>query len=89
MYQIPIGLSIVFGILLAVAGLRRFRQRRARTRSETTVVDDLAVAEIIERGVLTTPEDEPLDEEEIRRAEAEFWGESWEESWDEPEHFGR
>lgn len=89
MYQIPIGLSIVFGVLLVVAGVRRFRQRRAGTRSEPAAVDDLAIAAIIERGVLTTPEDEPLDEDKIRRAEEEFWGESWEESWDEPEHYGR
>lgn len=69
------------GILLVVAWLSvRARLRRALA-AESVKVDDDAVAQILEDGVLSTSEDEPLDLEHIQKEEESFW----EETWDEPE----
>jgi hypothetical protein len=43
------------------------------------VVDDDAVRSILERGVLVTEDDEPLDYDEIDEEERRFWSESWDE----------
>jgi hypothetical protein len=75
----------VLTILLLVAGLRRLLHRRARRRRSGPVVDDDAIARIIAHGTLVTADDEPLDEDEIARAEAEFW----EESWEDPDEYAR
>ncbi len=69
------------GIFLVVAWLSvRARFRRALA-DESVKVDDDAVAQILEDGVLSTSEDEPLDLEQIQKEEESFW----EETWDEPE----
>ena len=45
------------------------------------MVDDGAVSQILEKGVLALDEDEPLDQREIDDEERRFWSERW----DEPE----
>jgi hypothetical protein len=75
---------IVLALLVAVVALRRLHDRHARRRGDL-LVDDAAIERIMREGTLTADDDEPLDEEEIARAEEEFW----EESWDEPEDYGR
>lgn len=77
-------LWIAFPVLVALAGLHRLLRRRARRAPGPPRVDDEAIDRILRHGTLER-EDEPLDEEEIARAEEEFW----EESWDEPEEYGR
>lgn len=54
----------------------RLRQRLSQGRP---VVDDAVVRAILERGVVTTDEDEPLDLREIEEQERRFWSESWDE----------
>lgn len=76
---------IAFAALLALAGARRFLIRRERELGASTRIDDAAVERILRHGTLEAADDEPLDEDEIARAEAEFW----EESWDEPDEYGR
>jgi hypothetical protein len=71
-------------LILWVAAVRRVLARRTRRR-QRVVVDDEAIERILRHGTLITGEDEPLDEDEIARAEQEFW----EESWDEPDEYGR
>ena len=75
---------IVLALVVAVVALRRLRDRRTLHR-DRLVVDDAAIDRILREGTLTAGDDEPLDDEEIARAEEEFW----EESWDEPEEYGR
>ena len=71
-------------LLLVAAGVRlRARMRRRYGRSGP-LVDDDAVRRIVEDGVLTTDEDEPLDLEEIEAEERRFWDE---EEWDEAEEW--
>ena len=75
-------LWLLLGALLFVAwwGLRvRFRNAM---RPRSPVVDDDAMRRIVEEGRLTTDEDDPLDMDEIRRRERDFWAE---ERWDEAE----
>lgn len=67
--------------LVAASGLRlRGRLRRRLVRC-VPVVDDGAVSQILEKGVLAVDEDEPLDQREIDDEERRFWSERW----DEPE----
>lgn len=61
------------GALIVWAWLRRRRDLRERLGQAAPRVDDRAVEEILRRGVLETREDEPLDLDEIARAEREFW----------------
>lgn len=74
---------IFLAVLLLAYGLRRAWVQRHRGRRP--IVDDDAIERILAQGILVTDDDEPLDEEEIARAEAEFW----EESWDEPDEYSR
>ena len=74
---------LLLALLLAAAW--RLRRRREQVRQRAFRVDDDAIEQILARGTLTAPDDEPLDEEEIARAEEEFW----QESWDEPDEYGR
>lgn len=69
-----VGLAVTSGILL------RRRLRRQRWGAEPRV-DDAAVRAILNKGVLVTDEEEPLDLGEIEEEERRFWRESW----DEPE----
>ncbi len=72
-------------LALVLAAAWRLRRRREQVRQRAFRVDDDAIEQILARGTLTAPDDEPLDEEEIARAEEEFW----QESWDEPDEYGR
>ncbi len=67
-----VGLVVASGIQLRM----RMRRRLHRARP---LIDDAAVRAIVERGVLTTDEDEPLDYDEIDEEERRFWSESWDE----------
>lgn len=77
-------LTSLLTLLLWVAAVRRVLARRRRPRPRI-VVDDAAIERILRHGSLSTGEDEPLNEDEIARAEQEFW----EESWDEPDEYSR
>jgi len=71
------------GALVVLGGLAyRFRLHE-RIRSDVTPLSDAQIRSIEERGRLELESDEPLDLEEIERAEEEFW----EESWDEPDEW--
>jgi hypothetical protein len=84
MVTLIIYLWVALAVLVLIAGLRRLLMRRRRRRG-SPIVDDEAIERILAHGTLVTCEDEPLDEDEIARAEAEFW----EESWDEPDDYTR
>lgn len=71
-----VGLAVASGILL------RFRLSGRGGRRGPTL-DDAAVRSIIERGILVTDEDEPLDLDQIDEEERRFWSEKW----DEPEEW--
>ena len=79
------GISLVLGwfglgLLAAVAWyLVRSRLRRS-LRSEPVEVDDKAIARILEEGVLSSNEDDPLDLEHIRKEEEKFWEKTWDEA---------
>ena len=77
-------LTSLLTLLLWVAAVRRVLARRRRPRPRI-VVDDAAIERILRHGSLSTGEDEPLNEDEIARAEQEFW----EESWEEPDEYSR
>jgi hypothetical protein len=72
LFAFLVGLMVAQGIQLRVRIRRRLRPRRP-------VVDDDAVRSILERGVLVTEDDEPLDYDEIDEEERRFWSESWDE----------
>ncbi len=69
------------GLLAAVAWYSVRSRLRRSLRSQTVDVDDAAIAQILEEGVLVTDEDDPLDLEHIRQEEENFW----QQTWDEPE----
>lgn len=76
-----IELFAVLALLVAAAGLViRTRMRRLRRRRPPEL-DEEMIRRIERVGRLETDEVEPLDIEEIRRQESEFWSETW----DEPE----
>jgi len=70
--------SFLVGLMAASAVLLRVRLRE-QVASRRPRVDDDAVRAILERGVLVTDEDEPLDLDEIDEEERRFWSESWDE----------
>ena len=71
-------LFVALAVLVAVAGWR-FRQRlRHQTRSGVT---DEIVRQIETLGRVDAEDVEPLDLEQVRAEEDEFWAETW----DEPE----
>lgn len=72
-----LGLALASGIKLRV----RISRRLGGTRP---VVDDDAVRSILERGVVVTEEDEPLDYDEIDEEERRFWSSD---GWDEPDEW--
>jgi hypothetical protein len=57
----------------------RLRIRRA-LEVPPPQIDDDDVRRIVERGFLITDDPAPLDLEQIRREEEDFWGESWDEA---------
>lgn len=77
---------IVLAVLVAIAAVRRAAATRELRRREGAGLDDAAVQRIVDEGrVHLAGDDEPLDQDEIARAEEEFWDASW----DEPEEYGR
>ncbi len=72
LFAFLVGLMVAQGIQLRVRIRRRLRTPRP-------LVDDAAVRSILERGVLVTEDDEPLDYDEIDEEERRFWSESWDE----------
>jgi len=67
--------------LLGASGLRLRLRLRERLARSVPVVDDRAVSQILETGVLSADDDDPLDPDEIDEEERRFWSESQ----DEPE----
>jgi hypothetical protein len=83
--MIAVGVSSVLvwaglGILAAAASFSARARLRRSLRSRTVEVDDEAIAQILEDGVLATDEDDPLDLEHIRREEEDFWEKTWDEA---------
>ena len=75
-------LALLSGFLVAfvaVAGIRLRARLRRRLRSRVPVVDDQAIAQMMERGVLHGEDGPPLDPGEIDEEERRFWSERWEE----------
>ncbi len=70
--------SFLVGLMAASAVMWRLRLRQ-QVRPRGPVVDDAAVRAILERGVIVTDEDEPLDLDEIDEEERRFWTELWDE----------
>ena len=73
-------LWLLLGALALIAWLSiRLRLHRMSNQPGPTVDDD-DVRQIVEEGRITSPEDDPLDMEEVKRKERAFWDE---ERWDE------
>lgn len=67
--------GLALGAVIVYAFLRRRRALRQKIRPE---LDDAAVERIIHQGSLEVEEHDPLDLDEIARAESEFWEtETW------------
>jgi hypothetical protein len=62
--------------LLGASGLRLRLRLRERLARSVPRVDDRAVSQILETGVLSADGDEPLDPGEIDEEERRFWSES-------------
>lgn len=73
-----LALLVVFTGWLGRRSIRRIVSPRPRG------LTDEMIAQIERYGTVTLDEDEPLDEERIRREEERFWNES---AWEEPERF--
>lgn len=73
----------VLSVCALVVGYIARRRIRDRIRRRTPVVTDDVLRTILSEGALEAidGDDEPLDEDAIRAAEDEFWGDEW----DEPE----
>jgi len=73
-------LGFLGGLALGVAIVWAFVRRRRALREtiQTPSLDDAAVDRIIREGVIRVEDPEPLDLEEIARAEEDFWdSEGW------------
>lgn len=82
MLYFTVGLLSAFLVtLLGVAGIRLRGRIRRRLARRVPVVDDRAMEQILETGVLAVEDDSPLDQDEIDEEERHFWSEQW----DEPE----
>ena len=67
--------------LLAAAAWYSVRSRLRRSlRCQPVEVDDEAIAQILEEGVVASNEDDPLDLEHIRKEEENFWEKTWDEA---------
>jgi hypothetical protein len=76
-------LFLALTIIVVLAGfLARRRIRRATDRRSSIVSDELLRSILDEEELQALGEDEPLDEDEIHRAEDEFWAE---ENWTDPD----
>lgn len=70
----------VFAVtLLVAAGISIHVRRKGAVASETPVVDDHVIEQILETGVVFIEEDEPLDLDDVDDEEERFWSESWDE----------
>ena len=79
------GVSLVLvwvglGLLAAVAWYSVRSRLRRSLRCQPVEVDDKAIAQILEEGVLASNEDDPLDLEHIRKEEENFWEKTWDEA---------
>ena len=68
------------GVLAAVAWYSVRSRLRRSLRRQTVEVDDEAIARILDEGVLTTDEDDPLDLKHIQQEEENFWDRTWDEA---------
>jgi len=79
-------LLLILTLVFLLAGFRAFRRvRRVVDDSSPVVGDDLLGSILDEDQLQALDDEEPLDEDAIRRAEDEFWEEdAWaREDWDE------
>lgn len=74
--------AVLVGLLVTSGILLRLRLRERIGRPGLNVGDD-DVRAILERGVLTKDDEEPLDLRDIDEEERRFWTEKW----DEPEEW--
>jgi len=74
--------SLGFALLVAVVVALHYRRRVLSSEPDTTLTDDM-IRQIEEEGRLRIEDSEPLDLDEIREQEEQFW----EESWDEPDEW--
>lgn len=84
--MLSLALTLVWGFLLGLlvaSGVLLRLRLRERIGTAGPNVDDDDVRAILERGVLTFDDDEPLDLMEIDEEERRFWTEKW----DEPEEW--
>lgn len=65
--------------LTVAAGVTMYVRRKDTITSETLVVDEAVIEQILETGEVFLEEDEPLDLDEIDNEEDRFWSESWDE----------
>lgn len=76
-----IWISTALAVLAVLAGARYYRRisaARSSWRGRPPRIDDAAIRGIIEDGTMPAPDDDdPLDPEEIARAEEAFWDEPW------------
>ncbi len=77
--MIGIWMLLLAIVALTVGLLNRWRIRRVRAGHEPVVTDEL-LRRVLEEGSVEVESDEPLDEEQIRRAEDEFWSSEWDEA---------
>ena len=67
--------------LVILAGLTARRKIRRAVTGEAPVVTDEVLRRVLEEGsVDVTETDEPLDEDQIREAEDEFWTSEWDDA---------
>ena len=67
--------------LVILAGLAARRKTRRAVIGEAPVVTDEVLRRVLEEGsVDVTETDEPLDEDQIREAEDEFWTSEWDDA---------
>lgn len=66
--------------LVGASGLRLRGRVRRRLARGVPVVDDRAVSRILETGVLTEDDEDPLDQDEIDEEERRFWSERWDDT---------
>lgn len=76
--------ALAIGAVLVYAWWRSRRILRARLDSERPRIDDDAIRTIESSGRLFTPDDEPLDLEEIEEEERRFWDDD---DWNPAERF--
>jgi hypothetical protein len=77
-FAVTVFWGFLVGLLVASGVLLRLRLRERIGRPRPNVGDD-EVRAILERGVLTFDDDEPLDLREIAEEERRFWTETWDE----------